>query len=317
MGLSACAGAAFLLGFASSLGGLAGPQRHRLPALEGGVVLMLAALTTVPLLLPPVRRGLARLLPIDPDSLVHATALVYSVLLVGIQAFTQISSDVLGDELKNGPVLHPLDLVLQEAPFLTAALVGVGIFQRRTPAQAAARLGWVRPAWWHLALGLAAAGAFYAFSGGLDQLATWLTPELSRRVNAANSRLFGGLSTPVGIATLALAAGIAEEALFRGAMQPRLGIVVTSLVFASVHTQYGISLDTLAVFLLSCALGLIRRYTSTTASTITHVAYNALVGVGLGSGALLPTLGVEAALLLAAGAGLAREVRARSAAAGS
>jgi hypothetical protein len=34
---------------------------------------------------------------------------------------------------------------------------------------------------------------------------------------------------------LGLASGIAEEAFFRGAMQPRLGLVATSLIFGMVH----------------------------------------------------------------------------------
>jgi CAAX protease family protein len=309
VGLGVAAGAAFLLGAATALAALVGPLSQRRPAAAGAAVLVASALLTVPLLLPPVRARLSRLLPIDPRSYVHATALVYCVLLVGMQAYTEVSSDVLAEQARLGPVLTPLDLVLQETPFLVAALVGVGIYQRRTPALAAARLGWVRPAWWQLVLALAAAGAFYAFSSGMDWLGMRLTPDLSRKVSAATDRLFGGLNNPVGIATLALAAGIAEEALFRGALQPKLGILATSVVFASVHTQYGFSFDTLAVFVLSCALGVIRRFYGTTTSTACHVAYNALAGIGVGGALVAPAVAVELLAVLVAAGGYASSRR--------
>ena len=37
-------------------------------------------------------------------------------------------------------------------------------------------------------------------------------------------------------------AGICEEVLFRGALQPRLGLPATALLFASTHVQYGLSI---------------------------------------------------------------------------
>ncbi|HEY4025590.1 MAG TPA: CPBP family intramembrane glutamic endopeptidase, partial [Candidatus Dormibacteraeota bacterium] len=142
-------------------------------------------------------------------------------------------------------------------------------------------------------------GAFYAFGNGVDALAHHLTPATADKVQAANQRLFGQLGDPVGIATIALSAGICEEALFRGAMQPRLGILLTAIVFAAVHTQYGLSLDTAAVFILAGGLGLIRRFTNTTTSATCHVVYNTLVGIGVAGVWLGPALAVEAMLLLA------------------
>ena len=96
-----------------------------------------------------------------------------------------------------------------------------------------------------------------------------------------------GATLPCAIVTLALAAGICEETLFRGALQPRLGILLTSILFASVHTQYGLSFDVIGVFVLSCGLGLLRRFANTTTSIVCHVSYDLLVGIGIGL-ALLP-----------------------------
>jgi membrane protease YdiL (CAAX protease family) len=264
-----------------------------------GLLEAVTGVAAAAVLLRPVRLRISRLLPIDPDSPVHATALVLSVILFGTQVAAQLTLNVLG-QAAGGRGLQPVDLIVQELPFALLALVGVGVFVRRDPGQALRRLGLVRPRLYQLFLALAAAGAFYAVSTGMDVLGQRLTPDLSRQVGAASQRLFGQLDNPLGIATIALAAGICEEVLFRGALQPRLGLIWTALLFAAVHTEYGFSLDVAAVFVLAVALGLIRMFANTTTSAICHVAYNALVGVGVvQSWGVLPSIWVEAALVAA------------------
>lgn len=242
---------------------------------------------------------LARRLPIDPENLVHRLALVMTVGLVALQLVTQLTNDVLAQEAA-GPPLTRLDLLAQELPFLLAAVLGVGFWTRRPGRAVTSRLGIVIPRPWQLLLALAAAGVFYAFGVGSDALAQWLTPGLAARVNAANGRIFGGLNNPLGIATIALAPGICEELFFRGALQPRLGLLWPALVFASVHTQYGLSLDALAVLVLAFGLGVLRRLTNTTTTVICHMSYNLLVGVGIGWLGWPVAATVETALVVAA-----------------
>ena len=242
----------------------------------------------------------SRLLPLDRERQVHRLALVLSLVLVLTQLITQLSTDVLDTQASSGKSLSRLDLVLQELPFLFAALAGVGLSVRRGPGDTLARLGLVRPRPEQILVALAAAGVFYAFGVGMDHLGQALTPDLSRRVQAATDRLFAHLTDPLGVITIALAAGVCEEVLFRGAMQPRLGLVWVAVVFASVHTQYGLSVDTAAVLILAGGLGLIRRFANTTTSMLCHVAYNTLVGFGVGWIGVLPAVGVEMALLAAA-----------------
>jgi membrane protease YdiL (CAAX protease family) len=266
-------------------------------ASAAGLALLVAAVPVLVVQLPPVLEQLGRLLPLDPASQLDRLALVLTVAVVGSQLGTQLTTDVLA-QASSGQALSAADLVLQELPFLLAALLGVGLWLRRPLPAAARRLGWVRPTWWQVALALAAAGAFFAFASGMDWLAARLTPALAEKVNGATGRLFGQLDNPVGIATIALAAGICEEALFRGALQPRLGLWWTALVFTSVHTEYGLSLDALAVLVLACGLGAIRKFTNTTTSTLSHVSYNALVGAGVAGAAVVPAIAIEAALCL-------------------
>ncbi len=262
-------------------------------------VLLVTGLVAATLIAEPVREQLARILPIDPRSAVHGTALVLSASLVGSQLASQLATDVLSQQATSGPALAPIDLVVQELPFLLASVLGVGLFMRRGTAATLTRLGLVRPTAWQILLGLGAAGLFFAFGNGMDALAHLVTPGTAQKVEVANQRLFGQLGDPVGIATIALSAGICEEALFRGAMQPRLGVLWSALVFTAVHAQYGLSLVAAAVLVLAVGLGLLRRLTNTTTSTICHVVYNTLVGVGVAGVWLGPALAIEAGLLIA------------------
>jgi membrane protease YdiL (CAAX protease family) len=162
------------------------------------------------------------------------------------------------------------------------------------------RLGIVRPALWQLLVAAAVAAAFYAISQGGQYLQEQLDPNLARRLEEATSHYYAGIGGVVGIAVIALAPGSAEESLFRGALQPRLGILLAALAFTAVHTQYALTIDTLLVFALGCGLGAVRRFLNTTTAIITHAAYNALAGIGLPTSLWPLGLGVEALLVILA-----------------
>ena len=260
--------------------------------------IMATAVLAAALAAKPVRDRVARVIPIDPDSPVHAYALVLAVILFGTQAATILFVDVLAVD-QSQPALALGDLFASETPFLVMALAGVGLFIRRDAAGAALRLGLTRPAWWQITLALAAAGAFFAFIQGADSLSHAWTPHVASQVDKTTQHLFGGLGGPVGVAALALLPGICEEILFRGALQPRLGLLATALLFASIHTQYGLSFDALSVFVVAIGLGVIRKYTNTTTSSVCHVTYNLLAGIGIAGGLLGLAMGVEVVLAAA------------------
>jgi membrane protease YdiL (CAAX protease family) len=275
------AGVTFLIGALdlSGAGGAAGGSSTQNPV-PVDVGIMVTAAIAAALASKPLRERVARILPIDPDNPVHALALVLAVLLFGTQLASIVFTN-LGVSTQSALTLG--DLIAQEAPFLVLAAAGVGLFMRRNLAQAAERLGLVVPAWWQVVLAMAAAGAFFAFGLGMDWLSHALTPDVAQQVDSTTQRLFGGLGTPAGIAVLALAPGICEEVMFRGALQPRLGLIATALLFTCIHTQYGVSLDALSVFVIALGLGLIRKFTNTTTSVISHTTYNLIVGLaGIG-----------------------------------
>jgi len=270
------AGATFLLGAFELTGPTSGPRN---PA---GVDIgyMVTGLVAATLVSKPVRERLSRYLPIDPDNPVHSLALVLAVILFGTQVSAIAFTDVLAADLKV-PALNIGDLVAQEVPFAVLAFAGVGLYIRRSFAASSNRLGLVTPAWWHITLALGAAGAFW----GVGEVSLWLsqtfTPDVTAKVQKTSEHLFGGLGGPAGVAALALLPGLCEEVLFRGALQPRLGLLVTSLLFAAIHTEYGLSFDVVAIFVIAIGLGLIRRYANTTASITCHVAYNLLASLAI------------------------------------
>jgi membrane protease YdiL (CAAX protease family) len=200
--------------------------------------------------------------------------------LVGILGFEQLERGG-AFSLGTGGRVSPGVILASQLPFLVVAVLGVGAGVRRSPRQTLARLGYgpISPK----QLGVVALFAVSAFALSLaaDHLFSLLQPDLYRDVGRVSRALFDprGLS-PVSAVLFALliglGAGLGEETLFRGAVQPALGILPTSLLFASMHVQYGPSLLLGYIFLLSIGLGLLRRYINTTASFVAHASYNVL-----------------------------------------
>jgi membrane protease YdiL (CAAX protease family) len=90
----------------------------------------------------------------------------------------------------------------------------------------------------------------------------------------AIKELFGFTAGPVGAIVAAVVAGFGEELVFRGVLQPRLGIFLPALMFAAVHAlQYNFD-ALLQVLFLGVVFGLIRKRTNTTTSAIIHGGYD-------------------------------------------
>jgi membrane protease YdiL (CAAX protease family) len=265
-------------------------------ALGQGLGLAVTGLLAGAAMVPPVLSRLARLLPVQPDNPVHQVAAAISVLVVGYELSTQLTTDIVALAAVLTP-LQPIDLVLQDLPFLLAALAGVGLLVRRGGRESMQRLGLVVPGWWQIGLGVVAAGVIFALGTGMGALGQAVTPHQAHRVEEATKHLFGQLRGPLGLFAIALVPGVCEEALFRGALQPRFGIVWTAVVFAAVHSQYGLSFDLLAVLVLAMVLGVVRRLANTTTAVLAHVGYNAVVGVDLNSAMIAVGVASEVVLL--------------------
>jgi uncharacterized protein len=286
------AGATFLFGAIDLAAAASGP--HNPTGMD--VTIMVTALVAAVLAAKPVRERIARVLPMDPDNPVHAVAMVLAVILLGTQLAATVFSDVLAADMKLPP-LTVADLFWQEAPFVILAAVGVGLYIRRDATASGSRLGLVRPRLWHIALALAAAGLFFALSTASYYVGQQLTPDLANKVGRTDQHLFGGLGDWSGILAISLLPGICEEILFRGALQPRFGLVATALLFTAIHTEYGLSVDLATVFVLAIGLGLVRRYANTTACCVAHAGFNFLTAVNLPATWLWAGIGAEAVLV--------------------
>ncbi len=248
-----------------------------------GIALWAPALAAPLLLLPPVRRLLARLIPIDPRSSVHAVAISYVMLVVINLTFTlAIGLGTLADISEASPTETGsliFSLWVQQLTFAVWALVGVGWLTRRRWLQSLQRLAIVYPRPVEVAIGIGAALVLVPVILASEYLAAQYGMGVSEDVERLSNALIGPLAGSIpGILTLGLAAGIGEETLFRGALQPRFGLVLTSLLFAVVHSQYGITFSTVAVLVVGLILGLLRQRFNTTTCAITHAAYNIFLG---------------------------------------
>lgn len=108
-----------------------------------------------------------------------------------------------------------------------------------------------------LALGLAPAVAIIAAS-------RWITPrwERARRMERALARTLGPLSWKTCV-ILALASSVGEELLFRGVLQPWMGLIPASLLFAVVHVPVDRDLALWPTFALGAGLVLGGLYAAT------------------------------------------------------
>ncbi len=172
-------------------------------------------------------------------------------------------------------------LLLSMASFVFLAFVGVGfkishkrgkIYEtlKTTFTAARVRLGLVRPKsfWTETSLGLFVAGTMAALVWAISH---WVSPsavaeEMMKQV------------TVVSAAVLSISAGIGEEILFRGALQPRFGIALTALLFGILHSTYGSVTHVGLAVLMGALLGLVyRRQRNILSPIVGHSAYNLLI----------------------------------------
>ena len=215
----------------------------------------------------------------NPPTFFALWLLVMVLMLAAVGFVTVLSTDVdtLASSLGGG--ISPSDVAASQLPMIIVAVLGVGLFVRRSPREVVERLGYGALSARDLAVcALFIAGAL-ALSVVTDALFAAVQPDLYDRVGELSAQLFTtqGMSLPsvvlFGLA-LGLGAALGEESLFRGAVQPVFGILPTSLLFASLHVQYGPSVSLGYVLLLSVGLGLLRKRINTSAAFVSHAGYN-------------------------------------------
>ncbi len=156
--------------------------------------------------------------------------------------------------------------------FVLLALAGVGFLIVRGPAATAQRLGLTRPRARDLALVTIGFVALFALNSGGDWLQRHFFPGTWAADQHVNQLIAHALDRR-GMFIVGLSAGIGEELTMRGALQPRFGLVPTSLLFASLHSQYS-PFGIAVVFAFGLLLGTIRRSSNTTVAIAVHAIYD-------------------------------------------
>ncbi len=127
---------------------------------------------------------------------------------------------------------------------------------------------------------LLSGAAFGIVSAGIISLVIWRTPISEILAEYAIVDLVMKMRfSPFDRVQISLFAGVGEELFFRGAMQPVLGIWLTSLIFVGMHGYFKFKslrhiLFGVMMFSLSVGLGLLFEWAGLVAAMTAHVVYD-------------------------------------------
>jgi hypothetical protein len=249
------------------------------PRVAGVSVASVGALVLGLSAMPAFAAGLARRLFGGAPSyaLRFAAQLAAAGILLAVPAW--FAFDALKETLLQNPepLLAKAKLSGALIGYMLLALGGVGCWIRRDPRQTLDRLGLKPVTLRHAGVILAGALALFLLNAGAEAVQHRFFPGLWQ-LDHEVTKLLARAMTPGRVVLLGLSAGVGEEVTLRGGLQPKLGVVLTSLLFAALHVQYS-WFGMVLVFTLGLALGLIRKYTSTTAAIIVHGLYDMLAVV--------------------------------------
>ena len=198
--------------------------------------------------------------------------LVMMVLLFafpGWAAFPDILDSLAGQAK---PLVDTAQLISSVIGLSVLALGAVGLFVLRDGRAALERLGLrsLKPA--HYVVVVLGMVAMTGLNVGTEALQHRWFPDLWEHDQRMSHLIAGGLGIG-GSLLLGLSAGVGEELAMRGALQPRLGLWLTALVFASLHVHYS-WFGMATIFMLGVLLGVLRDRTNTTVAILVHCLYD-------------------------------------------
>jgi len=274
-----------------ALGGEGAPRAAS--ASLAGLALVLLALLLLPalLLVRPVRLVLARVFPLEPDAFRHwlglvalfwlvAIPLALLALLAGRPPLEALAVRT-GAEALEQPTA--LELLYGLGWTLILSLAAAGFPQARPLGAALVRLGLTWPGWRWLVVGIVLSVAMVPLFDLVDRAASAIVAGFGLATTPSSwiERLFGRSVGIGGVLVAALAAGLGEEVVWRGLVQPRYGLLAAALGFSAMHGfQYGPD-GLLSVFVSGLVLGLVRRWRNTTVAAVIHTGYDFWLLLGM------------------------------------
>jgi membrane protease YdiL (CAAX protease family) len=254
-----------------------------------------AAVASGILLMPGARRLLARLSGwrIDTPERIFGAWLFAIMFLVNACMILQFSAYFITIFTIGVGGYRVINTIVQPLSYTLIALIGAGVYFRRTPYEVLRRLGLLSEEavkdddeqTTDLSERIGAVALMVSVSLGLGILGLLIVkhyayglyqPLLFTFSNTlplphGNGVELLGLALGVG-----LAVGIGEELLFRGLLQPAFGLFPTALLFTVLHGQYGLSPALGFVFLQGLGYGWLRKRYGTWASLMAHVVYTTI-----------------------------------------
>lgn len=240
------------------------------------------------LMLPRVRRSVAGLLPTFSESCVHAVAvatvvalaalLIAPLLILGQPPLLLVFQHLEGSSALEGmsnaeQLIDTLSGLVWLVPF---AVLAVGFPYARTIHESLVRVGLVRPTVGQVIFAFVAALVLVGVMTGVDHAINWLWQLMGWPMTDAKAfeELMKFGISPLGALVIGVTAGLGEELFARGVLQPRVGIILSNLLFTAAHAlQYNWD-ALLSVFLIGLVLGVIGKKTNTTTSAIVHGTYD-------------------------------------------
>ena len=213
----------------------------------------------------------------------HLTAFY---VLVTCYAYLFLGTDFTGMSMPVMPIPVPVQVEqlfnYNGLSLIIISLMGVGIFVTRKFKDCLNRLGLVSINKTQVVIGISL--IFMSFAYDLIwSLYTHNVPgqELALKLSNYNSGTFsvtGGLASSVVLAlATALFAGVGEEVLVRGALQPVFGIIPAGFFHGMLHAQFSHApIFIFQVSLWSIIMGMIKQRTNTTTTIIGHAGFNFL-----------------------------------------
>jgi len=224
--------------------------------------------------LKPFRRAMAKVTNIDPDSAIDWSGLSIVLALLGFlipTAFVDSAPTVVSE---NSATMLTTGLLQNLLAYVLIAYVAVGYRNYRTGEEATGRLGIQVPTGTQIIYGLGGVLAAFvaAFIGGV--LTNVLQPDVIPGIEESMQAMMSGVTNPFVAVVLAISTGFGEEVFFRGAIQPRMGIVLTAVLFTFLHAQYGFTWILFGLFLVGLIFGWLAKRYGTMAAVVAHVLYN-------------------------------------------
>lgn len=275
---SAIVGIYLLFGLPAGLLTVAGAALMTTTDLAEGPFILASGIAFMIPLLSPVRKLLARFTPMDPNSPIDLCGLAIILFVTSFLTIAALQSGPANVESGSESLTSNFFwLALNAATFVGLAYVSVGYRIYRTGEEATRRLGLTIPDLKTVAISVGLVIPAFIISMIGSALTVAFQPDVVDNLEQTMDQMTTGLDNPIGAVMIGLSAGVGEEVLLRGAIQPRFGIVIAALLWTVLHIQYDISFVTASLFALGIMFGFQRKYLGTTSAIITHALYNVFV----------------------------------------